>query len=96
GWLTVIHRAERVPELLRLLDGQARAIRLLPLVPRAGRDAGRVILQARKGTKAPFRLLSPLVIHAGAVHLRDADDFAPPAADVLRGGAALDLGGDDR
>lgn len=96
GWLSVIHRAERVPDLLRGLDGPAGAIRLLPLVPREGRDAGRVIVAARKGAKGPFRLLSPLVIHAGAAHMRDADDFSPRAAAVLRDGVGLDLEGNDR
>jgi tRNA1Val (adenine37-N6)-methyltransferase len=91
GWLTVIHRAERVPELLGLLDGPAGAIMLKPLVSRSGRDAGRVIIRARKGAKAPFRLLSPLVVHAGSAHHRDADDFSPEAVAILRDAAALDL-----
>jgi tRNA1(Val) A37 N6-methylase TrmN6 len=96
GWLTVIHRAERAPALLRGLDGPAGSIRLLPLVPREGRNAGRVIVAARKGAKGPFRLLSPLVIHAGPAHVRDEDDFSPVAAAVLRGAAALALEGTDR
>ncbi len=91
GWLTVIHRAERAPELLRLLDGPAGAIALKPLVARAGRDAGRVIVSARKGAKAPFRLLSPLVLHAGHAHVRDEDDFSPEAAAILRDAAELHL-----
>jgi tRNA1(Val) A37 N6-methylase TrmN6 len=91
GWLSVIHRAERAPELLRLLDGPAGGITMLPLAPRAGRDAGRVIIRARKGAKAPFRMLSPLVIHAGSAHLRDEDDFSPEAATVLRDAGALDF-----
>ena len=91
GWLSVIHRADRVPELLRLLDGPAGAIALRPLAPRAGRPAKRVILRARKGARAPFRLLPPLVLHAGAVHLRDAEDHTPQTAAILRGAAALDF-----
>lgn len=91
GWVTVIHRAERVPELLRLLDGPAGAIALMPLAPRAGRPAKRVIVQARKASRAPFRLLSPLVLHAGPAHLCDADDFTPEATAILRGARALDL-----
>ncbi len=91
GWLSVIHRAERAPELLRLLDGPAGAIALLPLAPRAGRDAGRVMIRARKGAKAPFRLLPPLVLHAGSAHVRDEDDFSPEAAVILRDAAALDF-----
>jgi tRNA1(Val) A37 N6-methylase TrmN6 len=91
GWLTVIHRAERAPELLRLLDGPAGAIALKPLVARAGRDAGRVIVRARKGARAPFRLLSPLVLHAGHAHVRDEDDFSPEATAILRDAAGLHL-----
>jgi tRNA1(Val) A37 N6-methylase TrmN6 len=91
GWLTVIHLAERAPELLRLLDGPAGAIAMLPLVSRAGRDAGRVIIRARKGARAPFRLLAPLVLHAGSAHVRDEDDFSPQAVAVLRDAAALDF-----
>jgi tRNA1(Val) A37 N6-methylase TrmN6 len=91
GWLTVIHRAGRAPELLRLLDGPAGAIALKPLVARAGREAGRVIVCARKGAKAPFRLLSPLVLHAGHVHVRDEDDYSPEAAAILRDAEGLDL-----
>ena len=91
GWLTVIHRAGRAPELLRLLDGPAGDVALLPLAPRAGREAGRVIIRARKGAKAPFRLLSPLVLHAGSAHVRDGDDFSPEAAAILRDAAALNF-----
>lgn len=91
GWLTLIHRVERVPELLRLLNGPAGAITLKPLVARTGRDAGRVIIRARKGAKTPFRLLSPIVVHAGYAHHRDEDDFSLDATAILRDAAALDL-----
>ena len=91
GWLRVSHRAERAPERRRLRDGPAGAIALLPLVPRTGREAGRVIIRARKGAKAPFRLLPPLVLHAGSAHVRDEDDFSPEAAAILRDAAALDF-----
>jgi tRNA1(Val) A37 N6-methylase TrmN6 len=91
GWLTLIHRAERTPAILAALDGPAGGTVLLPLVPRCGREAGRVIVRARKGSRAPFRLLPPLVIHAGAAHLRDGDDYSPEASAILRRGAALDL-----
>ena len=89
GWLSVIHRAERVPELLGLLDGPAGDIALRPLVARHGRAAGRVIVRARKGSRGPFRLLAPLVLHAGDEHLADGDDLTPQATAILRGGAAL-------
>jgi len=91
GLLTLIHLAERLPEILVALDGRAGAV-VRPVAARAGRAAGRVLVQARKGGKAPFRLLAPLVMHAGVAHLADGDDFTPEAQAVLRDGQALAWG----
>lgn len=89
GWLTVIHLAERLPEILPVLDARAGAIAVRPLQPRAGRAAGRVLVRARKGARTPFRLLAPLVLHAGDRHQRDGDDFTAAAQAILREGAGL-------
>lgn len=88
GWLTVIHAAERLPEILSGLAGFG-AVAVLPLAPRAGRVANRVILRARKGARAPFRLLAPLVVHQGAAHAGDHEDYTPELRAVLREGAGL-------
>ena len=88
GWLTLIHRAERLPDCLAALDGFG-AIAVLPLQPRAGRPAGRVLIRARKGARAPFRLLAPVTLHAGAQHGADAPDFTDLARAVLRDGAPV-------
>lgn len=89
GWLTVIHRAERLPDLLAGLGGRAGAVAVRPLAPRADRAAGRVILRARKGARGPFRLLAPLILHEGPAHLADKDDFSAAARAILRDGAPL-------
>jgi hypothetical protein len=47
------------------------------------------LLRARKGARGPFRLLAPLVLHAGAAHDGDRDSYAPAIASVLREAAAL-------
>lgn len=91
GWLTVIHRAERLGDLLDALSGRAGDVAILPVAPRAGAAAGRVIVAARKGARGPLRLLAPFVMHANARHLHDGEDLTPEAQAVLRGGAALDL-----
>jgi tRNA1Val (adenine37-N6)-methyltransferase len=93
GRLAVIHLADRLPEILAALSPRAGAIEVLPLCPRAGRDAGRVIVRARKGVRTPFRLLPGLVIHDGARHEGDGDDFTPLAGAVLRDAAPLDFAG---
>lgn len=89
GRLTVIHRAERLPDILRALGGRAGDVAVLPLTGRAGRPAGRVIVSARKDSRGPFRLCAPLALHAGARHVRDGDDFSEAAVAVLRDGAPL-------
>ncbi|MHA7887719.1 tRNA1(Val) (adenine(37)-N6)-methyltransferase [Roseicyclus sp.] len=88
GWLTLIHLAERLPDCLSALEGFG-AVAVLPLQPRAGRAAGRVVIRARKGARAPFRLLAPVTIHAGAAHGADVPDYTDLVEAVLRHGAAL-------
>lgn len=89
GVLSVIHRAERLPDLLAGLDGRVGAVQVLPLAGRAGQPAGRVILRAVKGRRSPFRLLAPLVLHDGPAHRSDAEDYTRAVSDVFRNVAAL-------
>lgn len=92
GWITLIQNADRLPDLLQALAEKGGSISVLPIAPRRARPAGRVIVQARKGARGPFRLLSPLVLHAAADHAADAEDLTIVAQDVLRRGMKLPLG----
>jgi tRNA1(Val) A37 N6-methylase TrmN6 len=85
GSITFIHRADRIDALLAHLAGRVGGIVVFPLWPAAGRDAVRVLVQARKQNAAPARLASGLVLH-------DAEGrFTAAAEAVLRGGEALRL-----
>jgi tRNA1(Val) A37 N6-methylase TrmN6 len=95
GWLTLIHLAERLPDCLMPLAEGFGAITVLPLQPRPGRAANRVLIRARKSARTPFRLLAPFLIHEGAEHVADAPDFTAEAHAVLRGGAALSFRDED-
>lgn len=88
GWLTLICGTDGLPAVL---DGMAKlgSISVLPLAPREGRTALRIIVQARKGGRGPFRLLAPFVIHSGLVHDGDRENYTPEASDVLRNGRDL-------
>lgn len=90
GYLTLIHLAERLPPILSALQGRAGAIALRPISAREGRAAGRILVQARKDARGPLRLLAPLVMHEGAVHRGDGDDFTPRARSLLRDAAPLE------
>ncbi|MFT4014905.1 MAG: methyltransferase [Paracoccus sp. (in: a-proteobacteria)] len=91
GWLTLIHRAERLGVILGLLGPVAGEITILPISARQGREAGRVIVLARKGAKAPLRLLYPFIMHEKPAHLTDAEDLTQAAREVLREGQPLVL-----
>jgi tRNA1(Val) A37 N6-methylase TrmN6 len=86
GTVTFIHRADRLDQLLREFAGRAGEIVIFPFWPGRGKDAKRVIVQARKGVSTPTRLLSGLVLH-------EADGRYTEAADaVLRHAQPLPIG----
>lgn len=84
GTVTVIHRADRLPELLAALHGRAGEIVVCPLWPSAGRDAKRVIVRARVGVATPARIGPGLILH------RDGG-FTPEARAVLEEAQGLSL-----
>ena len=92
GTVTVIHRAERVDEVLAAMRGQLGGIVVFPLWPgpAAVRGAGekpakRVIVRGRKGAATPLRLAPGLVLHdAGGA-------YTPEAEAILRDGRGLGL-----
>ncbi len=91
GSLTLVNRIEQLPECLVALDGRAGAIKVLPMASRLGRPAKLFLLTAKKGAKAPMSLLAPLILHEGAEHFRDGDNYSEIARSVLREGQALRL-----
>lgn len=96
GRITLIQRAARLADILRRLEGAAGDIAILPVAARSGRDAGRVIVTARKGAKGPLRLLSPFIMHEKTAHIQDGEDLSRDARAVLRDGTAIDLGASQR
>ncbi|UWQ59170.1 methyltransferase [Leisingera caerulea] len=89
GRLHMIQRADRLPDMLAACDGVLGSLEVLPLAPRQGRAAELVILRARKGGRAGFRLHAPLILHEGDRHERDGESYRPEIRAILRDGAAL-------
>lgn len=88
GCLTMIQRAERLPEMIAALQDRA-ALELIPLAAREGRAAKLVILRARKGGRTPFILHPPVIMHAGAAHACDGEDYTLQMRNILRNGVNL-------
>ena len=84
GRIVIIHRADRLADLLALLGERCGSFAIRPVQPYADQPAKRVLVQAIRSGKAPLRLLPALVLHdrSGAKH-------APEAEAILRGEADL-------
>jgi tRNA1(Val) A37 N6-methylase TrmN6 len=84
GTITLIHRADRLGDILALLAPKAGSVQVRPIHPFADEPAKRVLVRAVKTGKAPLRLLPPLVLHerGGAKH-------RPEVEAILRGEANL-------
>lgn len=80
GTITLIHRADRLDDLLVLLSGQAGEVTVFPIWPKQGRAAKRVIVRARKGIRTPMSLAAGLVMH------EDDGAYTAAADEILRGG----------
>jgi tRNA1(Val) A37 N6-methylase TrmN6 len=81
----MIHRADALAECLSIAEGRLGGVAILPVMPREGAAATRILLRGVKGSKAPLTLLAPLVLH-------EADgSFTVRAAAIHRGEAGLRL-----
>lgn len=86
GSLTLVLPAARLSECMAACRAAGLgAIGVLPVSPRPGQAAGRILVQGRKAARGPDRLLAPLVLH------QPDGRFTPEADAVLRGGAALTI-----
>ena len=87
GVVTLIWRADGLAEVLAALSKDFGAIAVLPVHPKPGAAAIRVLVRATKGNRAPLALLPGFL-------LADTDSKPTAAAEaVLRKGEALSLSG---
>lgn len=84
GVVVIIQRADRLDDILAALHGRAGEVTVIPLWPKPGREAKRVIVRARKSVKGPARLLAGLTLH------RDGERYTKEATAILRDGASLE------
>ncbi len=86
GTVSIVYRADRLDELMSLLYRRVGDLKILPLWPRVGTPAKRVIVQGRKGIHGAATLLPGLALHG------DVERYTPEARRILWDGEALPLG----
>lgn len=83
GRLTLIHRVDRLDDLLSELRRHAGEIVVFPLWPKSNRPAKRVLVSARTGVATPLRMAPGLVLHESS------GAYTEAARAVLENGAPL-------
>lgn len=84
GSITLVHRSDRLADILALLAPKAGSFQVRPIHAHADAPAKRVLVRARKTGKAPLLLLPPLVLHPreGAKHTAEAEAILRGEADL--------------
>jgi tRNA1(Val) A37 N6-methylase TrmN6 len=82
--LTLVHRAEKLGEVLAAIEGRLGGIEIVPVRPKTDAPASRVLVRARKGSRAPLRLLKGLDLHDGS-----GAKYTAEAEAILRGEALI-------
>lgn len=84
GTLTMIYPAHGTDKIIRGMGKRFGAVEIIPLWPRAGVEAKRVIIRAIKDRQTPARILPGIVVHeASGAYTKIADE-------ILRDGKAIE------
>lgn len=85
GNLSIIHRTDRLDEIISSLHNKLGAIEIIPLWSRKNEDAKRVIVNAKKGYKTGLKLKPGLVLHdLGRQFTSDANNILAHGSSILR------------
>ena len=85
GQLLMIQQSAALPAILSALEGRFGSIIVLPIHPRVGAAANRVLVGARKGSRGPLKILPGFVLHGPD------NSYTEQAEAVFRHGAALEF-----
>lgn len=85
GRIILIHRADRLGDLLAAFSARAGSVQVRPVHPFADAPAKRVLVRAVKSGRAPLRLLPPLILHPRSGEEKHTEE----AEALLRGDTGL-------
>ncbi len=85
GVLTMIHRADRLDDVLAAMPSRLGGLAIRPVLPKSDEAAARLLISAKAGSRAALTLLPPFVLHAAD------GTFTPAAKQIHEGRAALSM-----
>jgi tRNA1(Val) A37 N6-methylase TrmN6 len=80
GTFCIIHRPARLGEILACLEQKTGNIEIIPIFPKTGQDAIRIVVRSQKGSGGTMRIANGLVLH------RQNGQFRKETENVLGGG----------
>ena len=83
GSFTIIHRADHTDQIIREMGKKFGQIEIIPLWPKRGAPAKRVIIRALKDSK------SPSILHPGLILHKENGDYTDEAENILRKASRL-------
>lgn len=83
GYFYMINRAEAITAILTCLHGKTGEINVIPLYSKPGQTAKRIIITARKDSKAPAVIRSGLIVH------EQNGDYTETSRRILREGLSF-------
>lgn len=83
GTLTIIYPAHGTDKIIHAMGKKFGAVEIIPLWPKLGVEAKRVIIRAIKDRQTPARILPGIIIH------ENSGEYTQAADKILREGAAL-------
>ncbi|MEE2525266.1 methyltransferase [Hyphobacterium sp. HN65] len=86
GRMTLIHRADRLGDILGISKKWFGDVVIKPISPYADRPAKRILVSAKKGTFGDMKILPPLVLHDGSDR-----KYTEEAESILRGSDRIEL-----
>lgn len=89
GRLAIIHHPDRLGAVLAAFEGRAGAVEIVPVAPRAGAAARRLLIAGRKGRGGDFRLWPSFTLHENASDSPETMRYTVEGVRVLRDGGPL-------
>ena len=83
GYIVIVHKTDRLDDLLTFLHVKYGQIEVYPLWPKEGRVSKRVLIRARKSSKTPTKLYPGLVLHESD------GSYTSKAKDILENGMGI-------